>query len=175
MKLIRGVDDDKTLLYKEKKSLLDNTKLKELFEKKSLEYNAEIYGSSKQARSLDDLVVKLDEISPMSTGGTHTSRQIHDMSSIALRVSRSLLDDDPNSQTQLEQLQAPDSFCPYDKETYDTCNVKYAYRSYDGTCNNVNYVWWGKSETPFKRILTPLYDDGLNGPRARSVNGGLIK
>ncbi|MFO0002523.1 MAG: peroxidase family protein [bacterium] len=69
----------------------------------------------------------------------------------------------------MEQLQAPDSFCPYDKETYDTCNANYAYRSYDGTCNNVNYVWWGKSETPFKRILTPLYDDGLNGPRVRSV------
>ena len=110
----------------------------------------------------------------MSTGGTRTSRLIHDMSSIALRVSRSLLLDADADSSQIEQLQAPDSFCPYDKETYETCNANYAYRSYDGTCNNVNYVWWGKYETPFKRILTPLYDDGLNGPRVRSVTGGWL-
>ncbi len=55
MKLIRGIDDDvDATLYKERKSLLDNTKLKELFEKKSLDYFSESYDNRKQARSLVD-------------------------------------------------------------------------------------------------------------------------
>ena len=58
MKLIRGIDDDDETdasLYKERKSLLDNTKLKELFEKQSLDYTSETYGNrAPQARSLDN-------------------------------------------------------------------------------------------------------------------------
>ena len=61
MKLIRGIDDDDETdasLYKERKSLLDNTKLKELFEKQSLDYTSEIYGNrAPQARSLDNDVL----------------------------------------------------------------------------------------------------------------------
>ena len=110
-------------------------------------------------------------ISPFSTGGTSTSQTINDMSSIALRVSRSLLDNSPP--TSIEDLHAPNEYCPFgEEEEVIQCDSNQLRRSYDGTCNNLQFGWWGKSETPFKRILAPSYDDGLNVPRKRSVMGG---
>ena len=38
------------------------------------------------------------------------------------------------------------------------------YRSYDGTCNNLDHPLWGASEIPFKRLQQPAYEDGLGLP-----------
>ena len=73
----------------------------------------------------------------------------------------------------LQQFTAPFEYCPYDLNSYD-CDYNNPFRSYDGTCNNRIYPWYGKSESPFKRILPPIYDDGLNAPRKRSINGGIL-
>jgi peroxidase len=72
-------------------------------------------------------------------------------------------------QQYIEQYQAPQEFCPYAEKPY--CDFNYPYRTMDGSCNNKENTWWGRSETPFKRILTPAYHDGLNEPRYQSMTG----
>lgn len=69
----------------------------------------------------------------------------------------------------LEKYTAPSKFCPYASQPY--CNFNSPYRTADGSCNNKNNPWWGKSISPFKRLLAPVYDDGLEKPRSRSMNG----
>jgi peroxidase len=39
------------------------------------------------------------------------------------------------------------------------------YRTLDGTCNNPVHPLWGRSLTPYARLLPPMYADGLNQPR----------
>jgi len=38
------------------------------------------------------------------------------------------------------------------------------YRSLDGTCNNLDHPLQGASDTPFKRLLKPQYEDGVGLP-----------
>ncbi|VDN57478.1 unnamed protein product [Dracunculus medinensis] len=38
------------------------------------------------------------------------------------------------------------------------------YRSYDGQCNNLNHPFWGVAQTPFRRNLPPIYENGFNTP-----------
>ncbi|XP_063968758.1 peroxidasin homolog isoform X1 [Lytechinus pictus] len=45
----------------------------------------------------------------------------------------------------------------------DVCFHK-KYRTYDGTCNNLQHPEWGASLTPFKRLLKPIYENGFNTP-----------
>uniref|UniRef100_T1IXZ7 Peroxidase n=1 Tax=Strigamia maritima TaxID=126957 RepID=T1IXZ7_STRMM len=44
------------------------------------------------------------------------------------------------------------------------------YRTFDGTCNNLQHPMWAASETPFLRILQPIYENGFNIPVAWSDN-----
>ena len=37
-------------------------------------------------------------------------------------------------------------------------------RTFDGTCNNLNFSTWGASYTPFQRILPAHFEDGLQQP-----------
>lgn len=39
------------------------------------------------------------------------------------------------------------------------------YRTADGSCNNVVNPEWGKAFTPFNRLISPDYGDGINSPR----------
>ncbi|XP_057353469.1 peroxidasin homolog isoform X2 [Manis pentadactyla] len=39
------------------------------------------------------------------------------------------------------------------------------YRTPDGTCNNLQHPMWGASMTAFERLLTAVYENGLNTPR----------
>jgi hypothetical protein len=54
----------------------------------------------------------------------------------------------------------------------DSCSV--VFRSADGSCNNPQFAWWGKSETPDKRLLASVYDDFITNPRVRSVLPGKL-
>ncbi|KAG5889229.1 hypothetical protein JTB14_006365 [Gonioctena quinquepunctata] len=38
------------------------------------------------------------------------------------------------------------------------------YRSIEGTCNNLQHPMWGASSSGFRRILKPIYEDGLTKP-----------
>jgi len=53
------------------------------------------------------------------------------------------------------------------------CDKKTSYRSYDGTCNNLNNPLWGSSNSPFQRTLLPEYSDGVFTPREAKSGDGL--
>ena len=72
----------------------------------------------------------------------------------------------------LGQYKAPAEFCPFARQIY--CDFANPYRSLDGACNNRNHIWWGQSVTPFRRLLAPAYDDGIDAPRTRSVTGSKL-
>ncbi|XP_064549851.1 peroxidase [Drosophila montana] len=44
------------------------------------------------------------------------------------------------------------------------------YRRFDGLCNNIEHPTWGATNSPFQRLIGPLYADGINAPRI-SVTG----
>ncbi|CAF0726834.1 unnamed protein product [Didymodactylos carnosus] len=71
----------------------------------------------------------------------------------------------------LSKLTAPTQNCPFKKNI--KCNIQEKYRTIDGSCNNIKRPWLGKSNTPFKRWLTPFYDDGLDSPRLLGISGRL--
>lgn len=45
------------------------------------------------------------------------------------------------------------------------------YRSYDGSCNNLQNPDWGAAGTALQRILPPKYTDGVNAPRTEDSRG----
>ena len=45
-----------------------------------------------------------------------------------------------------------------------------AYRSVDGTCNNLQNPLWGAATTAFRRILPPYYEDGISAIRGYLQN-----
>lgn len=55
------------------------------------------------------------------------------------------------------------------------CDGNFWYRQPDGSCNNLNQTWWGASNTPYKRIKNPNFQDGTNSPRALGVDGKRLK
>uniref|UniRef100_A0A0L8FXZ4 Uncharacterized protein n=1 Tax=Octopus bimaculoides TaxID=37653 RepID=A0A0L8FXZ4_OCTBM len=60
--------------------------------------------------------------------------------------------------------------CPFVEAL--TCDVAAPYRSADGSCNNIQFPYLGRSNTPFDRYLPAVYEDDLSAPRATGVNGG---
>ncbi len=67
-------------------------------------------------------------------------------------------------------LKTPAPFCPNATE-YNCSVLSESFRTLDGSCNNQlgNRSWWGKSETPLKRLLAPEYEDYAGEPRSRST------
>jgi len=105
-----------------------------------------------------------------------TARLIDVSSTLGLRVSEKLTKDligekrfdfDPSGV--LANFQAPNELCPF--KTNIVCNATNKYPPADGSCNNLASPWLGKSETPYKRYEQPTYDDKLNSPRSKAVNG----
>jgi hypothetical protein len=58
---------------------------------------------------------------------------------------------------ELSALKAPPKFCPFKGEI--ACDPTFPYRKLDGTCNNLVNLWWGRKESPYKRLLEPDYAD----------------
>ena len=63
----------------------------------------------------------------------------------------------------------PIIFCPFNPNL--VCDPSNKYQSFDGTCNNLNNPLYGAANTPYKRVASPVYDDGLNSPRSLSTSG----
>ncbi|XP_066993335.2 peroxidase [Anabrus simplex] len=60
----------------------------------------------------------------------------------------------------------PDSCSPT-----PTCNSAAIYRTYDGSCNNLQNPKWGMSDEPFTRLLPSVFDDGIYSIRTSVVDG----
>ena len=60
--------------------------------------------------------------------------------------------------------------CPFPKNV--ECKSGSKYRTFNGRCNNLQQPLYGSFETPHKRFLNPVYNDGFGTPRrkARSEN-----
>lgn len=43
----------------------------------------------------------------------------------------------------------------------DACDPNYAYRSFDGTCNNLKNPSYGAAGTIFQRLMPATYADGI--------------
>ncbi|GFQ65778.1 chorion peroxidase [Trichonephila clavata] len=52
------------------------------------------------------------------------------------------------------------------------CDPEYPYRTFNGTCNNLDYPLWGRANECYLRILPPFYD-GFEGER-KSTQGGSL-
>lgn len=64
----------------------------------------------------------------------------------------------------------PQPYCPDVHDHYNyTCDSYYPYRTFDGSCNNLFTSWFGKVNTPYNRILLPVYDDGVQSLKTKSV------
>lgn len=77
---------------------------------------------------------------------------------------RSFLPEIDFSQTDLASRCPGDPDCPRNA-------FQEPYRSYDGSCNNLKHTAWGKSNTPYTRILPPDYEDGISEIRKTGVTG----
>ncbi|ELU17892.1 hypothetical protein CAPTEDRAFT_214208 [Capitella teleta] len=56
--------------------------------------------------------------------------------------------------------------CPYPINTRDNdCHPYHPYRTYDGSCNNLDRPLWGKSMRALARFLPAEYSDGIQAPR----------
>ncbi|CAI9737761.1 peroxidase [Octopus vulgaris] len=90
------------------------------------------------------------------------------------RLIQQLLDDGAiTAENLLPAVQPPLELvenCPFVEAL--TCDATVPYRSADGSCNNIQFPYLGRSNTPFDRYLPAIYEDDLSAPRATGVNGG---
>lgn len=77
---------------------------------------------------------------------------------------RSWLPEIDFSQTDLASRCPGDPICPRNA-------IRDRYRTYDGSCNNLRHTAWGKSNTPYTRLLPPDYEDGVSEIRKTGING----
>jgi hypothetical protein len=68
----------------------------------------------------------------------------------------------------LSGYRAPLPFCPFTKAP--KCDETSPYRKIDGSCNNLKFVLYGRSNTPFARLLHSEYDDDFEEPRVRAYS-----
>lgn len=61
--------------------------------------------------------------------------------------------------------------CPFSSSD---CKVDKQYSNFNGNCNNLKNSNYGKSETPFKRLLSAVYDDGVGSARSLAESGNAL-
>lgn len=49
------------------------------------------------------------------------------------------------------------------------CNPDAKYRTYNGSCNNLENPSWGAAYTPFYRLINAEFDDGKNNQHKQNV------
>lgn len=106
---------------------------------------------------------------------SNTAQLLETMSAIGLEISKEIMknknrsDRNARSIEMLREKQTPPKLCPFlqNKE----CDPEEKFRSIDGSCNNLEIPLLGKSNTPYKRYMTPAYDDGLETARGLSKSG----
>ncbi|XP_026673359.1 uncharacterized protein LOC108629732 [Ceratina calcarata] len=59
--------------------------------------------------------------------------------------------------------------CP-NRGVPDCPPASFRYRTSDGSCNNLQHLWWGSAMSTMQRYLPPVYDDGIQSVR-KSVTG----
>lgn len=73
----------------------------------------------------------------------------------------------------VNQVAAEEAHCPVVPQV--PCNPRTPYRSYDGTCNNLENPLFGSAMSCVVRLLKPQYEDGMGHfPRLTGVNGNLL-
>jgi peroxidase len=139
---------------------------------KSLEEIVESVPRSIQPKRLSDKDIHemfLNVSSSLDKDQAELPMSIHKLSSIGIGVARQIYQ---MGIQPYELYNAPVEFCPYAEKP--ECDHNYQYRSYDGSCNNEKYPWYGMKNTPFRRLLKPAYHDNINEPRLRSTTGRLL-
>jgi hypothetical protein len=64
--------------------------------------------------------------------------------------------------------------CPFMKSSlFSNCNFTSKYRTFDGSCNNIDRPWTGMAGTPFKRYMPSSYADGVSSLRGSSSGSTL--
>ncbi|CAC5366111.1 PXDN [Mytilus coruscus] len=62
--------------------------------------------------------------------------------------------------------------CPFN---LTKCDETAKYRTIDGSCNNLEHPYWGKSFTPFDRFLKAEYQDASQAPRIYGKLGAALE
>jgi hypothetical protein len=64
---------------------------------------------------------------------------------------------------QLNNVKLPSSLAQSCARIYEKveCEADIEYRTADGTCNNIESPLWGRSNTEYRRLLQPDYEDGM--------------
>ena len=72
--------------------------------------------------------------------------------------------------TRFVQPAAAPNVCRNNEESLP-CDNTSPFRKFSGFCNNLRNPTFGKTLTPFNRLLAAGYDDGIARPRWRSITG----
>lgn len=111
----------------------------------------------------------LDTTKPNNRQTNEFSKKVHDIFTFAKEYK-----DVENTAVSLRadtwDLLINSNYCPYKTEKI-VCDPASKYRTYDGTCNNLKNPLFGAKNTPYQRLLSPAYDDGINSARSLSVTG----
>jgi hypothetical protein len=108
-------------------------------------------------------------------GGSENAYEMNQRAKLALEVLQTIVKNDKVTALRYSKSNAklPYPVCPDYSNQNNTCDLcSLLIRTADGSCNNLNFAWWGKSETPDKRLLPSAYDDYVTEPRVRSVHSG---
>jgi peroxidase len=145
----------------------------------SIEYVNSLFDQNSKVNTLTPLTYKDDSINLSITQGAsnRASYKTNQNAMALLKAQKQVMQSNKLSKSEkIEVLSGgytvPGHHCPSHDTSYYQCDSSYKYRRIDGTCNNLQVPWWGRSNSPFERMVPSAYDDGVNSPRTNSVSRG---